>query len=246
MATIEYSFIPNYYIGSKDVYEKYICDCLNLSSKMIEFCGGTFSKIEEQSHGEPDVIVNTSNYGLDFKLMISQTLAEFRNLSSAQIVEIAKGVKAYHPGKAIKQRAVLLPNACRNITEAELTQYRAKKDVLSKAIVHFFDRTLCTQKNILLYLPLFITTVNKSIPYSERVSIVENEFSTTLQYIFDYRRKNCPNLDTFFVYILNDETKNKFYFNICQFTTRGLIHIDSVDMFSIPSIIKLAEENSIF
>ena len=78
---IEYTFLEHYYISPKERYESILCELINHSSAFTKIGGGSFEQIKIQNSSQPDVIVPTSGYSLDFKLMISESLAEFRNLS---------------------------------------------------------------------------------------------------------------------------------------------------------------------
>ena len=243
MPVIEYSFMPHYYIATKDIYESYICDCINKCENFNKLVGGNFQKITSQCSGQPDAISNETSYSIDFKLMISNSLAEFRNISRSRVYEPVPGMKIFCPGKKTKQNVVLMPNACRNIDKDQLAQHRTSTDPISKAVVYFFDKVINTPKNILIFLPLFISTVDKSIPLEQRIDLSKTEFSDTLKYIFEYRNEHHSAHDTYFMYIINDEKNRKFYFVLCEFTSSGLTILDIIDMFSIPSVVFLAQKN---
>ena len=242
MPIIEYTFLQHFYISPKETYEKILCECINKGQGLKEKCGGNFVAVSDQSHGECDAVVPSTDYGLDFKLMISETLAEFLSITRPQLKEIAKGVTVTCCCDPITANVVLLPNACRNLTEERLNKYRKGHDKLSKAVVHFFDETLNTAKNILLFLPLYVTTVDKTKRTNERFAAIDAEFSDTLQYIHTYRNTKHPGLDTYFVYIVNVEKTRKSSFVISQFTTEGLRTLDVINMYSLNSVVELAEK----
>lgn len=233
---IKYDFLEHYYIASKHEYEGILCELINRSSAFIKIGGGIFEQIKIQNSSQPDVIVPTSGYSLDFKLMISESLAEFRNLSKPHVVEMVPGVKIHQPGKKIKQKAVIFPNAIRDITEEQLTSYRKEKDVASKSIVHFFDKKLNIPKHIFLFLPLYVSTVDKTLSPDLQFDLIRKDFSDTLQYIHSYRNMNQPGFDTYFVYILNIAKIRKLSFVLTQFTDSGLCVLDTVDMFSLKTV----------
>ena len=179
MPVIEYSFMPHYYIATKETYESYICDCINKCENFNKLVGGNFQKIDSQHNGQPDAISNETSYSIDFKLMISNSLAEFRSISCSRVYEPVPGMKMLCPGKKTKQNVVLMPNACRNIDKDQLARHRISTDPISKAVVYFFDNVINTPKNILIFLPLFISTVDKTIPFEQQIDLTKTEFSST-------------------------------------------------------------------
>lgn len=241
-AVLKYDFLEHYYIAPKDRYEKILCECLNRSDILREIAGGYFEQEIIQNKGQPDVYVPSSGYALDFKLMISKSLAEFRSLSSSSMVEVFPGVRIHQAGKKIQQKVVLFPNAIRNITEDQLREYRQEKDIVSKAITHLFDNILSTPKHILLFLPLYISTSDEMLSSALQLEQSRKEFSNTLEYIYTYRKSNHPDLDTFFVYILKNIPERECYFVITQFTETGLKTLESVDMFSLKTVRKIHDE----
>ena len=242
---IEYAFLEHYYISPKERYENILCDLINHSSAFTKIGGGSFEQIKIQNSSQPDVIVPTSGYSLDFKLMISESLAEFRNLSRPRIVEMVPGVKIHQPGKKIKQKAVIFPNAFRDITEEQLQGYRQEKDVASKSIVRFFDKNLNISKNILVFLPLYISSVDQTLSPDLQFELIRKDFSDTLQYIHSYRSTNQPSFDTYLVYIVNIPRIRNYSFVLTQFTDSGLCVLDTVDMFSLKTVQHLFDEFSL-
>ena len=241
---IRFDFLEHYYIEKKERYESILCELINLSPAFQKIGGGSFSQVSIQNKSQPDVIASASGYSLDFKMMISQTLAEFRNLSKPHFVEIFPGVKVHQAGKKVKQKAVFFPSAIRDITEEQLQQYRSEKDQLSKSIVHFFDKLLNISKNILIFLPLYVSNVETSLPSDVQYERIFNEFSTTLQYIHTYRSLHQFGFDTFFVYIVKDTKNRKTSFVITQFTNTGLCLLDTIDMFSLTTVRNLFDKFS--
>lgn len=240
---LEYSFFPNYYIAKKEVYKNWLCESINLSKKFTNSYGNNFELIKEQSNGQADVISKDTNYEIDFKLMISNTLKEFLSLSAPIIEEIAPGVKIYSQPRQIEQKAVLLQNSCRDINKDKLEKLRKRNDVESKEVIHFFDKVLNKSKNILLLIPLYITTIDKNLSPDEQLKTVFSELSDTLQYIYEFRCEKQPNYDTFLFYILNIPQNRKFYLVMSKFSSSGLILIDSISFFSLKSIISISEYN---
>lgn len=242
-AVLQYDFFPHYYISNKDTYELILCECLNKSEKMVNLCGGKFTLITNQCNKQPDVISENMGYKIDFKMMISETLKEFQSRTAPIAQEIAPGVKAFHNPPQLKKKVVLIWNCCRNIDDTRLQYLRTQKDMEAKAVTHFFDKVINTDKNILLFIPVFFTTVDQSLPTEMQYETIHSEISATTSYIYDYRNEKSNGYDTFIVYAVNIPDKKEFSMIIAKFTANGLEIIDRVSFFSLESVQKLAIEN---
>lgn len=242
-AILQYDLFPHYYISNKDTYESIMCECLNKSEKMSNLYGGKFSRIVDQYNKQPDVISENSGYEIDFKMMISESLKEFQSRTAPIVQEIAPGVNTFHYPPQLKKKVLLILNCCKNIDENRLQHFRKQKDMEAKAVTHFFDKVINTNKNILLFIPVFFSTVDQSFSSKKQYEIILNEISTTTSYIYDYRFKNCNGFDTFIVYAVNISTKQEFNFIIAKFTSEGLEFIDKVQFFSLESVQKIAKKH---
>lgn len=184
---VQYSFLQYFYYGDTKISESILCECVNKSAKMKAIGGGEFKRITKQAHGENDA--ETDTYRLDFKLMVSSSLAEFQGISSAKVYEPIEGVRMLSPGKQTSQRVVLLLNACRNINREKLDDCKKMNDAASKEVVRFFEKTLKKPKNLFIFLPAYVSSVNQELPISEQYNIIQKDLSDTLGYIFDYRQE---------------------------------------------------------
>lgn len=243
-AVLQYDFFPHYYISNKDTYETILCECLNKSERMVELCGGTFSRISDQCNKQPDVVSDNSGYEIDFKMMISETLKEFQSRTAPIVHEIAPGVKALHNPPKLEKKVVLLWNCCRNIDENRLQYLRNQKDMEAKAVTHFFDKVINTHKNILLFMPVFFSTVDQSLSTEMQYYTILKEISTTTVYIHEYRSIHCQGFDTYLVYAVNIPNNKEFTFIIAKYALAGLEIIDAVRFFSLESVQKVATENT--
>lgn len=246
--SLQYGFLEYFYYGNKKNYEKILCECLNASPAMKKIGGGTFSLVEQQHDKQDDV--TALNYSLDFKLMISQSLAQFQSIITPKANIDKHGISHLVPGKSCKQKAVFLLNMCRNINETLLTEYRIKaqgsdhnhKDKPYKEIVYFFDKTLNTPKNLLLFFPAYIETVDFSLTKAQQFSSIHNELSHTLKYLFEFRKAQQPNYDTYFVYIVSVHNCCNFFMVINQFSDSELILLDYVDYFSLSTVRNIGKQ----
>lgn len=116
----------------------------------------------------------------------------------------------------------------------------------SKAVVHFFDKVLNKPKNILLFIPLYITTVNKDLSPEEQFKTILSELSQTMRYIYEYRHQKHAEYDTFLIYLINIPQYNQFELIITKFTALGFDYIDTVPLFSLKTAVSLARENMVF
>lgn len=242
-AVIQYDFFPHCYISDKNTYESILCECINRSKNMIDLCGGKFSIIVDQHNNQPDVVSDISGYEIDFKMMISETLKEFQSRTAPIAQEIAPGVKAFHNPPPLKKKVVLLWNCCRNIDDSRLQYLRTQKDMEAKAVTHFFDKVLNTNKNILLFFPVFFSTVDKSLSVEMQYETIFKELSTTTSYIYKYRNKFCNGFDTYVIYAVNIPNQKEFTFVISKCISNGLKMIDTINFFSLETVQKLALEN---
>lgn len=101
---LKYTVMKNCYIANKTVYEAILCECLNKSVEMLKIGGGEFLLITEQGSGQPDVIVESTGYTIDFKMMISETYKEFMSRTAPVIQEFIPGVRAYSKPPSFRKK----------------------------------------------------------------------------------------------------------------------------------------------
>lgn len=239
MPVVQYNFWQYFYYGDTQIYELILCECINKSEKMRAIGGGEFTRITDQPHGQNDA--EAEKYSLDFKLMVSSSLAEFQSVSSNKVYEPIEGVRMFSGGKQTSQRVVLLLNACRNINREKLDDYKNMKDAASKEVVRFFEKTLKKPKNLFIFLPAYVSSVNQELPIPEQYNVIQKDLSDTLGYIFDYRQEHQPRYDTYFSYVANIPSIKKFDIVITTFTQDGLLEIDRVNMFSLKTVQQRAQ-----
>ena len=85
----------------------------------------------------------------------------------------------------------------------------------AKAVTHFFDKVINTDKNILLFIPVFFTTVDQSLPAEIQYETIHKEISATTSYIYDYRNEKSNGYDTYIVYAVNIPDKKRVFVNNC-------------------------------
>lgn len=228
------------------MYETILCECLNKSNKVIKLFGGKFSRILNQENKQPDVIADNTGYELDFKLTISEPLKEFQSRTAPTVEEIFPGVKSYSNPQQLKKKVVLLWNCCRNMDETRLQALRKKSDMEAKAVTHFYDKVINQNKNILLFIPVFFSTIDKTLCADMQFETIFQEISSTTEFIYEFRNKNKEGYDTFIIYVINIPEEKEFTFVISKFTEKGLELIDKVRFFDLKSTQKLASENDCY
>ena len=106
--------------------------------------------------------------------------------------------------------------------DTRLQYLRTQKDMEAKAVTHFFDKVINTDKNILLFIPVFFTTVDQSLPAEIQYETIHKEISATTSYIYDYRNEKSNGYDTYIVYAVNIPDKKELSLIIAKFTANGL------------------------
>ena len=243
---IQYTFLEQFYTPNKKVYESILCECLNKSEKMTKLTGGNFELIKEQSDSQPDVVSLNSGYTIDFKLMISESLKEFQNITAPVIYEIAPGCNIIGAQKPLTKKVLLLWNCCRYMNEIRLTELRQRRDEEAKSVIHFFDKILLTQKNILIFFPLYFSTVDGTLDAQTQFQRIFDELSTSTEYFYQHRQKYCPEFDTYICYLVKILDTREPYFIIAQLTATGLCYIDTIPMFSLENISNLLTDNTFY
>ncbi len=99
--------------------------------------------------------------------------------------------------------------------DTRLQYLRTQKDMEAKAVTHFFDKVINTDKNILLFIPVFFTTVDQSLPAEIQYETIHKEISATTSYIYDYRNEKSNGYDTYIVYAVNIPDKKRVFVNNC-------------------------------
>ncbi len=236
---IKYSLMQHYFIQKDTIYESLLVELLNHSAFTQKY--GHFTYIPKQPSSEPDA-VSDNKYEVDFKLLISGEMAEFRNLTQPIIQELAPGVKAISsPRLKDKDETVItLFNALRSMNEEKLYAARQNTDDVSNAITHFFDKVISKKKNIILFIPLYLDAVDEELTIKEKEKAIAREIYEQNKFIYDFRRKHFNGYDTYLIYV------EKFSFSwkeavfvIAEFSENNLSIIDRVPFFSIDEVKKL-------
>lgn len=197
-------------------YENFLIDIINASIFFRSKCSFMehYVLTTEQAHGEDDAY--TSNYQLDFKLLISEDIMRVRNRNMPEIdySQSDKGfifTKTKDHEEEIPDETILLDISRCKIEDLRNEQYpnNAVKSVV---------KNIKKPKNLFMYYPYEYTQVNNKVEYNYIVSAVCEGFKN----LFTYRDELNLDKDTFVCIKIND------YFEIYEWVDGRMICRDKV------------------
>lgn len=208
------------------VDEEYLLELLNNSTYFLSKCNGKkFKPIISQSNGESDAFCD--DYKIDFKRFESQKFFQMireKGLRYSDYGNSSIVIKPRNINKAIKYKSIFTYAVESNNINIEIdTEYTWIKKLLS------------TKKNLLLLYPYIFSKRNRR---DEEITAIDvrNELYDVFFNFFEYRNKQCPNFDTFFVFIFDD--------NFCLFKLEDNI-LKLIEQISCRKINKVMEKLSI-
>lgn len=201
-------------------YESYLTELLNASEYFMRLTGGEkFKRITEQDNGQADV--NTSNYELDFKLLVNK---EFMNnkLKALPKVDYSN----------IKEGFICVND--KTLTDKELTQEQANGLFIrflqhlaalnqknleaystnNQSVLYNVIDLIKTQKNLFIFLPCIINSVNEGF-----IARIVKIFFTVL-----FGLRDNINKDTFIAVLGADN-----YFYIFKYENHKFFVVDKVN-----------------
>lgn len=197
-------------------YEDFLIDIINGSSFFRDKCSFMEHYIlnEEQSHGEDDAY--TSDYQLDFKLLISDDVMRARNHNMPEIdySRLDEGfvfTKTKEPVEEVPDETILLDIS--KCTMADLKNERYPSNAVRSVV-----KNIKKPKNIFMYYPYEFTQVSKA-EYNWLVSVV---CETTFHNLLSYRDELNLGKDTFLCIKVNE------YFMIYEWVNGKMVYRDKV------------------
>ena len=211
--------LPSRMVGTKLIkgigkysYEDYLLEFVNASSFFIEKSKGhVYRHPDQESGGENDCI--SDYYELDFKLIDSEKWLQADSIFSFQYDVPIPGIimkespkvkssdKAYKPLKATRIHAAL-----REKSLSDLSELRCQRQVdeISEIDIIALLETVEKQKNLFLFFPykLYFDN-NNDINIGRQIAI--DGISGDFKGLIEYRRINCPDKDTYFAFIYEQE-----------------------------------------
>lgn len=229
----------NFIVGMQECnYEEYLREVVNSSKYFMQKSKGTtYSAPMNESHGECDCI--SENYSIDFKLIVSKTAMQGRNLFSSRIIELLHGVTGYGTPKVKTDNPVYKPiqsvrihAALRHKGVEELKKIRKKSSNISKVeneIISLLN-ILETKKNILLFFPYDLSIEGKG-DIEDVVFLVDKDFKNAL----NYRSEVVHDYETHFVFISDGN------FILSTWDGNRLNYIESIKEENSPIYMKIKD-----
>ena len=206
-------------------YEQYLIEVLNASPWMKQHHKAPFHAPKSQSHGECDTY--SDQYGLDFKLIASETAMQAKSILSLQTIKNSDGSYDVIESKVANGHVITtrFPQALREKSIKELLSIRSqatKKHGIEHDIGSFLDK-IETNKNLLLFFPYKFSFETSGPLMDDILTIVgacEADFAPSLS----YRSQVHNNLDTFFMFMYD------YYFVLCKWENNQLCFIEKIDI----------------
>lgn len=182
-------------------YEFYMVELLNHSKEMRKLHPQEFVWQGDQAHAECDAY--SGDYGIDFKLIASQSRMKATSNLSAQYIIDANGVTVSYESKASylnreKEMTVTRMHAALRQTSLEdLERIRNHTDLLPyEKDIQVFLKKLETKKNLLLFYPYEFSFSENQHPEDE-IKILTTALQNDFVNAFRYRSKVLPNFETY-------------------------------------------------
>lgn len=182
-------------------YEFYMVELLNLSKEMRKLHPKEFVWQGDQAHSECDAY--SGDYGIDFKLIASQSRMKASSNFSNQYTLIMHGVTIVQENKASALNrekeitATVMHVALRQTSLDDLEKIRYSTGLSQvENDIKVFLKKLETKKNLLLFYPYEFSYQEKVHPESE-IELLTSALQDDFVNAFRYRSKVLPNYDTF-------------------------------------------------
>ena len=182
-------------------YEFYMVELLNHSKEMRKMHPQEFVWQGDQAHAECDAY--SGDYGIDFKLIASQSRMKASSNFSYQYTLLTDGVTAIGESKANalhreKEMTVTrLHAAIRQTSLEDLERIRNNTDLLPyEKDVQVFLKKLETKKNLLLFYPYEFSFAEKLHP-KNAIEILTNALQNDFVNAFRYRSMVLPDFETY-------------------------------------------------
>lgn len=182
-------------------YEFYMVELLNLSKEMRKLHPKEFVWQGDQAHAECDAY--SGDYGIDFKLIASQSRMKATSNFSNQYTLIMHGVTIVQENKASALNrekeitATVMHVALRQTSLDDLEKIRYATGLSQvENDIQVFLKKLETKKNLLLFYPYEFSYRENVHPESE-IELLTSALQDDFVNAFRYRSKVLPNYDTF-------------------------------------------------
>ena len=182
-------------------YEFYMVELLNLSKEMRKLHPKEFVWQGDQAHAECDAY--SGDYGIDFKLIASQSRMKATSNFSNQYTLIMHGVtigqenkaSALNREKEITATVMHVALSQTSLDDLEKIRYNTGLSQIENDIQVFLKK-LETKKNLLLFYPYEFSCQGNIHPEGE-IELLTSALQDDFVNAFRYRSKVLPNYDTF-------------------------------------------------
>ena len=182
-------------------YEFYMVELLNLSKEMRKLHPKEFVWQGDQAHSECDAY--SGDYGIDFKLIASQSRMKASSNFSNQYTLIMHGVTIVQENKAsalnrekeITATVMHVALSQTSLDDLEKIRYNTGLSQIENDIQVFLKK-LETKKNLLLFYPYEFSYQGNIHPEGE-IELLTSALQDDFVNAFRYRSKVLPNYDTF-------------------------------------------------
>ena len=216
-------------------YEYYLLELVNESIFFQEkSIGQEYHSPESEENGQCDAI--SANYELDFKTLISSSLANGKSNTEWQKEQIAEvGYFTVQPKNTTDEyKCSDLLRALRPYTSESILNgdYKNEKAFLVKDIQYML-KWLDKKKNLLMFLPIQFS-VKDQIPQKEKQNVLKDAMQSDAYKLFELRKQMRPEFETFLCTIMESD------FVIFRDTGEQLEIADFVNVNRCPTYIHLA------
>lgn len=182
-------------------YEFYMVELLNRSKEMRKLHPQEFVWQGDQAHSECDAY--SGDYGIDFKLIASQSRMKATSNFSHQYTLIMDGVTAVGESKANalhrekEMNVTKMHAALRQTSLEDLERIRNGTGLLpDEKDIQVFLKKLETKKNLLLFYP-YEFSFQKNLHPEDGIEFLKSALQNDFVNAFRYRSKVLPDFDTF-------------------------------------------------
>ena len=182
-------------------YEFYMVELLNHSKEMRKMHPQEFVWQGDQAHAECDAY--SGDYGIDFKLIASQSrMKATSNLSpqhriDANGVTVSYGSKASYLNREKEMTVTRLHAALRRTSLEDLERIRNDTGLLPfEKDIQVFLKKLETKKNLLLFYPYEFSFTDNQHPEDE-IEVLTTALQKDFVNAFRYRSKVLPDYETY-------------------------------------------------
>ena len=182
-------------------YEFYMVELLNHSKEMRKMHPQEFVWQGDQAHAECDAY--SGDYGIDFKLIASQSrMKATSNLSpqhriDANGVTVSYGSKASYLNREKEMTVTRMHAALRQTSLKDLERIRSNTDLLPyEKDIQVFLKKLETKKNLLLFYPYEFSFTDNQHPEDE-IEVLTTALQNDFVNAFRYRSKVLPDYETY-------------------------------------------------